>query len=173
MFPTIICFGANAAMPHHMPDDTKLGANEFVLIDCGSRYRNYCSDVTRTFIYKPDRKIAKYKKMLDMYNVVAQAQRIGMSEVMAGAQGKAAHLAAQDCIDKASKGVYKGTFIHSLGHPIGVEVHDVGVGLYPSEKDKLREGMVVSVEPGIYIPGFGGVRIEDDVLVTKKGMRVL
>ncbi len=172
-FPTIVCFAANSALPHHMPENAKLRKNSFVLIDCGARYDNYCADVTRTFIFKPEKRSGKYKKMVEIYNTVKEAQHIGISSVKAGVTGKTVHNKVSRFIDTAKSGKYKGKFIHSLGHPIGIEVHDVGVGLNQIEDRKLQENMVVSVEPGIYIPGFGGVRIEDGVLVTKKGAKVL
>ena len=172
-FPTIVCFGANASIPHHTPGPTRLTPNNFVLIDCGCTYGSYCSDVTRTFIFKPQKGSPKYKTMMEMLQTVREAQRIAMGSIRPGIPGKKAHLAAEKIINEAHGGKFKGKFIHSLGHPVGIEVHDVGAGLYPSETEKLQEGMVVSNEPGIYIEGFGGVRIEDDVLVTKGGPKTL
>lgn len=164
-FESIVSFGANAALPHHTPDDTKLKENEFVLLDVGARYRNYCADMTRTFIYAPDKKTMKYKRMEAIIDTVKEAQKIGLSRIKDGADGSAAHMEVADFINKAKGGIYKGRFIHSLGHQIGIDVHD-GVGLTTISK-KLRSGMVVSDEPGIYITGFGGARFEDDVLVGK------
>ncbi len=172
-FPTIVCFGANSAIPHYVPADARLEPNSFVLIDCGTKYGNYCSDVTRTFIYKPKKKSEKYRKMMDMYKTVKEAQLLALKSVKPGVKGSVPHNIAAEHIDKAFNGRYKGKFIHTLGHAIGIEVHDPGTGFFPSETDKLREGMVISDEPGIYVNGFGGVRIEDDVLVTKKGAKIL
>lgn len=172
-FPTIVCFGANSAVPHHMPTNAKLLPNSFVLIDCGSKYGNYCSDVTRTFIYKPQKNSQKYKKMIEMYKTVKEAQRLALKSVKPGIKGSVPHNVAAEHINKAFGGRYNGKFIHALGHSIGIEVHDPGTGFFPSETEKLREGMVISDEPGIYITGFGGVRIEDDVLVTKNGAKML
>lgn len=172
-FPTIVCFGANSAIPHYVPANAKLEPNSFILIDCGTKYRNYCSDVTRTFIYKPEKSTEKYKKMMEMYRTVKEAQTLALWSVKPGIKGSVPHNIAAKHIDKVFNGRYKGRFIHSLGHAIGIEVHDPGTGFFPSETDKLQEGMVISDEPGIYVPGFGGVRIEDEVLITGKGAKFL
>ena len=172
-FPSLICFDKNSAYPHHLPNDTRLRPNSLVLLDCGSKYKNYCSDVTRTFIHAPDKKSDKYKRMVEMLAVVKEAQSLGISKVRIGAKGSAAHNAVADFLDKTRGGKYKGKFIHGLGHAIGIDVHDPGTGLFPSSDARLQENMVTSVEPGVYIVGFGGVRIEDDIVVTKKGAKVI
>ncbi len=172
-FPTIVCFGETSSLPHHMPENRRLQKSSFILIDCGSIYKNYCSDVTRTFIFKPDKKSSKYTQMLEMYNIVKEAQRLAFLSMKPGTKCNVPHNIASNYINKAAKGKYKGKFIHSLGHAIGIEVHDLGPGLYPSSKERMEPGMVFSDEPGIYIPGFGGVRIEDDVLITKKGAVII
>jgi Xaa-Pro dipeptidase len=170
-FDSIVSFGKNSALPHHMPDDTKLRPNEYILLDVGAKYRNYCADITRTFAFKPDRKSARYKRMERIYDTVKQAQEIGFRLLKDGADGSSAQRAVEDYIDHAAHGAYKGRFIHSLGHQIGIDVHD-GIGMSRTQKI-LRSGMIVSDEPGIYIEGFGGVRIEDDVLITKSGAKML
>lgn len=174
-FPSIVCFGRNAAFPHHSPDDTRLRYGDFVLIDVGCKVRNYCSDVTRTTIFGSDaRKIKDFAKKKRMLDIVKEAQHLAIDTIKVGKNGSVPHMAAQKCIDSADKGAYKGTFIHSLGHSIGIEVHDgSGRFLSPGSDLILREGMVTSVEPGIYLEGFGGVRFEDDILVTKKGAVIL
>lgn len=172
-FQTIVCFGENAALPHHAPGQKRLERNTFVLIDCGARYRSYCSDTTRTFIFRPERGSRKFAQMEDMISTVARAQSEAMPLIRAGLPGKEAHLRAAQVIDTASGGRYNGMFIHSLGHSLGIDVHDLGPRLGPSVNRKLEENMVLSNEPGIYMPGFGGVRIEDDIVVTKRGGRLV
>lgn len=168
-FESIVSFGANAALPHHMPDGTRLKPNSFLLVDVGAKYKNYCADITRTFIFRPDLKSEKYKRMRRMYDTVKEAQRLALREIRPGRMGGAAHTTAEDFINKANGGEFRGKFTHSLGHSIGIDVHDGGIGLSPRMKLKIKEGMIFSDEPGIYIVGFGGVRIEDDVVVTKRG----
>ncbi len=172
-FPTIVCFGKNAALPHHFPDGTKLKKGDFILIDAGSRNKNYCSDITRTFLFGIKSR-EDYEKKMAIYNAVKQAQQLAISKIKQGVKGGAVDNAARDYINSVENGKYKNTFIHSLGHSIGIEVHDgSGRMLGPGSLQVLKEGMITSVEPGIYINGFGGVRIEDDVLVTTKGGKVL
>ena len=172
-FASIVSFDKNAALPHHMPDDTKLKPNSIVLLDVGVSYKNYCSDVTRTFIFKPDRKSAKHAKMIEIYGIVKGAQQEALKAIKPGASAASIHNIAADYINKAAGGKYKGTFIHSLGHSLGIDVHDGGIGFSPGYRQKLKAGMVITDEPGIYVVGFGGVRIEDDVLVTKTGAKIL
>ncbi len=174
-FPSIVCFGKNAALPHHGPDGTRLKYGDLVLIDVGVKVRNYCSDVTRTTIFGSEAgRIKDYARKKRIINIVKEAQRLAMLTIKEGIKGEKPHVTAQRYIDAADKGAYKGTFIHSLGHSIGIEVHD-GSGRFLSAGSTmiLKEGMVSSVEPGIYIPGFGGARFEDDILVTKKGYKIL
>ncbi len=171
-FDTIVCFGMNAAVPHHAPGSTRLSSNSFVLIDAGARYMNYCSDVTRTFIFKPDRKSSGYRRMAQMHDTVKEAQKAAFDSIKAGVYADEIHKKAADYINSAYNGIYKGRFIHSLGHSVGIDVHD-GPGFSPNEHYRLKAGMVISNEPGIYVEGFGGVRIEDDILVTEKGATIL
>jgi Xaa-Pro dipeptidase len=172
-FSSVVSFGKNAALPHHMPDNTKLVPNSFVLMDVGARYKNYCADVTRTLIFKPDKESEKYKRMLMMYKTVEEAQKITLRTMKCGVEASKPHIDAENFINAAHDCAFKGKFIHSLGHSVGIDVHDGRIGLSPNMHFKLREGMVFSDEPGIYEVGFGGVRIEDCVLVTKNGGVIL
>ena len=171
-FDTIVSFGKNSALPHHAPDSTKLKRNEIVLIDMGARYENYCSDITRTFMFMPDPSSSKYKRFMGMYKTVMRAKRESIALTTIGRNGADAHNCAEKVINESDNGKYKGLFIHGLGHPVGLDVHDKGPGL-ASREGKLEENMVVSNEPGIYIEGFGGVRLEDDILITKNGPMII
>jgi Xaa-Pro dipeptidase len=170
-FETIVCFGKNSALPHHSPGLTKLKNGDIVLIDAGARYENYCSDMTRTFIYKASKGKDRDKKR-EIYDVVKTAQAKAIDAIKKGAVGNDIDKIARDYINNFGNGKYRGKFIHSLGHSVGIEVHD-GKGFQPGSKLKLKPGMVITVEPGVYVDDFGGVRIEDDVLVTSDGAEVL
>ena len=164
-FPPIVSFGKTSAIPHYSPGNVKLKKGNFVLTDFGGTYRRYCSDITRTFIFgKAD------SKQRNLYDTVLASQKSALSVMKAGLMEKQADAAARKVID-ASR--FKGRFIHSLGHGLGLQVHDGLPILWPKGKNRLEAGMVVTVEPGAYLPGFGGVRIEDDVVITGNGIRVL
>ncbi|MGC8680184.1 MAG: M24 family metallopeptidase [Candidatus Micrarchaeia archaeon] len=171
-FETIVAFGQNSALPHHFSSDSKLKENSFILIDCGTKYRNYCADVTRTFIFKPDKNSTKYKKMNKIYDTVKNAQMLGINSIHEGVYSNEPYEKVLNYINTVNNGAFKDTFIHSLGHPVGLNVHDEGP-IMGRSKELLKENMVLSVEPGIYIIGFGGVRIEDDVVIKKHGAEVL
>ena len=172
-FKTIVCFGKNAALPHHFPDETRLKYGDIILIDAGARCSNYCSDMTRTFIFGRDKpSISRVDEKEEMVKVAKEAQVMAIRAIRPGVRGKDIDKVARDHIEGFGGGKYKGKFIHSLGHSVGIEVHD-GAGFSPNEETVLEEGMVITAEPGIYINGFCGVRIEDDVLVTKDGALVL
>ncbi len=163
-FETISSFGENSAEPHYTSGGRELRKGDFALFDFGARYERYNSDITRTFVLgKAD------KKHREIYDVVREAQQAGIDAIKAGAMGPEVDAAARKVIERAG---YGERFIHSLGHGLGLKVHDGG-GLSPNIKMELKENMVLTVEPGIYIPGFGGVRIEDDVLVKRNGAEVL
>ncbi len=159
-FSTIVAFGTNSSMPHYSPGNKKLRKNEFVLIDFGAEYDMYCSDMTRTVVFG---KASAQQK--EMYDIVREAQQKSMHAIRENVNGKDIDKIARDVID-ATK--YKGRFIHSLGHGIGMEVHD-HPALSANYDFPLKANMVITDEPGVYVPNVGGVRIEDDVIVTKDG----
>lgn len=159
-FFTGVAFGDNTAVPHHHPSARKLGKNEFVLMDYGAMYQGYWSDITRTFVYGK-----ASEKQVDIHKTVLRAQNIAFDSILEGERGCDVHAKIRDFINSTE---YKGKFIHGLGHGLGMNVHD-HPAMGNNSEIVLKEGMVVTVEPGIYISDFGGVRIEDDIVVTKSG----
>ena len=156
-FDTISAFGPNSAEPHHSPSERKLKKGDAALFDLGSKYGMYSSDLTRTvFFGKPEDVLRR------AYDVVLKAKNAGMAEMKNGAPVKNADNAAREVIDASE---FKGKFIHSFGHGIGMNVHE-DPSVSSRSEDVFRTGMVVSAEPGIYLPGIGGIRIEDTVLIT-------
>ncbi len=173
-FDTIICFGKNSALPHHSPDNSKLRENSIILIDAGAKWGNYCSDLTRSFFFRPQKSSRQYREFEEMYSTVEEAQAAAFVSIKAGVSASAPHMVAENIIDEAYGGKYAGKFIHSLGHSIGIEVHDESmISLSPRSKETLLKGMVFSDEPGIYVVGKGGVRLEEDVLVGSGSSSVL
>lgn len=164
-FETISSFGKNSAEPHYTNGDTKLIKGDFILCDFGACYKRYNSDITRTFVFGNANN--KQKKM---YETVLNAQKKAFQIIKPGVTGKQVHDAVNKSINQSE---FNGCFIHSTGHSIGLSVHDGSFGLNPNSNIKLRENMILTIEPGVYIPNFGGVRIEDDILVTKKGCEKL
>ncbi|MDD3715709.1 MAG: aminopeptidase P family protein [Candidatus Marinimicrobia bacterium] len=163
-FDTIVASGVNGAKPHHKPGDKLLREGEFITIDFGAMYQGYHADVTRTVcLGKAD---AKQK---EIYDIVLQAQLKALAFIRAGITGKAADAVARDLI--VQKG-YGENFGHGLGHGLGYEIH-AEPRLSPKYEEKLQVNQIVTVEPGIYIPGWGGVRIEDNVVVKEKDCRNL
>ncbi|WP_412031378.1 aminopeptidase P family protein [Metamycoplasma buccale] len=164
-FETIIAFGANAAEPHHHPTNKKLADGDIVKIDFGAQFEGWASDITRTFFFgKP-----KAQELIKVLEVVTEAQRLGREAVRPGITTKEIDNICRDYIEKQGYGKF---FTHSTGHGVGIDVHELPYVNKVSETT-LEEGMVITVEPGIYIEGIGGVRIEDTILVTKEGSRVL
>lgn len=157
-FDSIVAFGESSALPHYSAGERRLRRGDNVLVDVGSRYRLYCSDITRTFFF--GRAIQSQR---EAYSKVLEAQTKAIEQIREGVSGRAVHQTAARVIDRSE---FKGRFTHGLGHSLGLEVHD-GPGLSLRNAARLKRDMVVTVEPGIYLPGEGGVRIEDDVLVTK------
>ena len=160
-FDNIVAFGTNTAVPHHHPTTKKLEKNELITIDIGAKVNGYCGDMTRTFcLGRPNEKLAKIHK------IVLQAQTFALKNLKAGMTGREAHLLASEYITANG---YGQEFTHGLGHGVGVEVHELPT-LALRYDEPLKENMVVSVEPGIYIDGFGGVRIEDLVVIKEDGI---
>ncbi len=151
-FPVIVAGGINAAVPHHVPTDKPLKAGESIVLDFGFKVDGYCSDFTRTvFIKKVPEDLER------MYLAAEKAYRLGVAAVKNNVSAHKVDAAARDHLSKAG---YGESFIHSLGHGTGLEVHE-SPSLSPQSKDILKTGMVFSIEPGIYIPQVGGIRIED------------
>lgn len=163
-YTTIVASGERSALPHGLASDKKLGMNEFITLDFGANYEGYCSDLTRTvFIGTPTEKQKK------IYEIVLEANRTTLAGIKPGMSAKEADSLGRDVITKYGYGEYFG---HGLGHAFGLEIHEP-LRLSQTSKDILEPGMVLTVEPGIYIPGFGGVRIEDDIVITETGIEVL
>lgn len=157
-FEPIVGFGANSAVPHHQNTHKKLKKGDMILIDMGMKFQGYCSDMTRVFFTKkPTNEQAR------VYNAVLEAQKIAIAEIKAGAK-----CALTDKKARKSLGDLNEYFKHSLGHGIGLDVHE-NPSLSQKSKETFKEGMVVTVEPGVYLEGKFGVRIEDMGRVTKSG----
>ncbi|MDP2720866.1 MAG: Xaa-Pro peptidase family protein [bacterium] len=161
--PFIVAAGANSSMAHYGAGDTKVKKGDALQIDYGCVYAGYHCDISRVvFVGKPD------TKQKEIYNLVIEAQKIGIEMVKEGRNAGVIDKKVRNFLEKRTKYYYK----HSLGHGVGLEVHELpSVSL--TRKNKLVAGNVITIEPGIYIPGWGGVRIEDMVLVTKTGSEVL
>jgi Xaa-Pro dipeptidase len=164
-FESLVSFGKNSALPHYSAGQAKLKKGQFVLTDYGTKWMRYCSDITRTLVY--GRTSREQKRM---YEIVKEANEVAIENCRATMTGAEVHLKAADLINSTE---YKGRFTHSLGHSLGLAVHDPGAGLSLRNKAKLEPGMVLTVEPGIYVPSIGGVRIEDNVLITKNRPKIL
>jgi Xaa-Pro aminopeptidase len=163
-FDTILAAGPNSAYPHAKPGDSKLKNGQFVKMDYGAYYNQYASDLTRTIVLGK-----ATSKMKEIYDTVREAQLRAIAAIKPGLRGKDIDAVARNYITE--KG-YGENFGHGLGHSLGRLVHD-GPGLSMTSDIVLQPGMVMTVEPGIYIEGLGGVRIEDDVVVAEKGSEIL
>ena len=159
-FDPIIASGPNGSMPHAVPSEKKVQKGEFITMDFGCVYQGYCSDMTRTVALG---QVSDEQK--EVYNIVLQAQLAGIATARAGVTGAAVDGAARDYIAKAGYGQYFG---HGFGHSVGVEIHE-SPNANPTNDKPLPAGAVISAEPGIYIPGKFGVRIEDVIVVGEDG----
>jgi Xaa-Pro aminopeptidase len=163
-FPTIAAVNANAALPHYRPGQTVVPKNGLLLIDWGARLGEYCGDLTRVLLLGRIR-----PRIRQLYQAVLDAQLTAIEAIRPGTPCRRVDLAARRVLDQADLAPY---FVHGLGHGLGLEVHEAP-RLSASSKDVLEPGMVVTVEPGVYLPGEAGIRIEDDVVVTETGCEVL
>ncbi len=163
-FETIIASGERAALPHARSSDRVVGSGDILLIDFGAESGGYCSDITRTFVV--GKATAEQR---EIHDVVRESNATASGAIRAGMRGKDADALARGYIERRGWGE---AFGHSLGHGIGLEVHE-GPRLSKLNDNPLPVGAVVTIEPGIYRPGWGGVRIEDDVLLTAEGREVL
>jgi Xaa-Pro aminopeptidase len=171
-FPTIVAVGERAALPHAPPTGRAVAGAELVLVDWGASGRLYKSDLTRVLVSpngRPSSRPAGDGKLEEVYGVVLRAQEAAIRAVRPGAKGHEVDAAARAVIAAAGYGDHFG---HGLGHGLGLQVHEAPA-LRPNSEAVLQPGMIVTVEPGVYLAGWGGVRIEDDVLVTEDGCEVL
>lgn len=163
-FETIVASGQRGAMPHGSATGKRIKKGELVVVDAGARFSGYNSDMTRTYCCgRADRERKK------VFDAVLSAQQRAIEKVRSGVCAKEVDRAARDHIKKAGYGKY---FCHGTGHGVGLDVHE-RPSIGPASDDVLEDGMVITIEPGIYIPGLGGVRIEDMVMVDGGGCVVL
>ena len=164
-FDTIVVSGENEALPHGQPSDKIIKEGELITVDFGCKYQGYCSDFTRTFAVGKEID----PKLKEIYQIVKEAQWKGIQAVKAGVKCSEIDQIVRDYIQQEGYGKY---FVHSTGHGLGIEVHE-NPSISSRDNTILQPGMVITIEPGIYIPSLGGVRIEDDVLVTETGYELL
>lgn len=159
-FEPIVAFGKNSSVPHHKSDNTILKKDDLVLIDMGMKYKNYCSDMTRViFLAKPT---PLQKKV---FSIVSAAQKNAINKVRIDMLEQKIDSAARETIESHG---YSENFGHGTGHGVGLDIHE-SPNLSPLGKQKIKKGMVMTIEPGIYLPGKFGIRLENMILVTEKG----
>ncbi|WP_020616804.1 M24 family metallopeptidase [Paenibacillus daejeonensis] len=163
-FDTIVASGERSALPHGVASSRVIGNNEFVKLDFGAYYHGYCSDLTRTVVV--GQPTDKHK---EIYSIVLEAQMHALDHIRPGMTGVEADALTRDIITRYGYGDHFG---HGTGHGLGMEIHEAP-RLSRLSQTVLTPGMTVTVEPGIYLPGFGGVRIEDDIVITDNGIKIL
>lgn len=177
-FSPIVLFGKNCAFPHGKSTSKKLTYGDFITLDYGASYKNYLVDMTRTFAfinkndkYELNRSSLKNNKLWKIYEIVYEAQKRAIQNCKPGIKISFLDKIARQYIIEQGYGKY---FIHNLGHGVGLEIHEepfIKQNIFP--ENILKEGMIITIEPGIYIKGIGGVRIEDTILITKTGYKIL
>jgi len=162
-FPPIVLFGERTSLPHGRPTARKLRKDELILLDLGAKVKGYCADLTATLFFGN-----VSNKWLQIYKLVSEAQKKGINEVKPGVKSSQIDESVRKVIEK---GGYREAFLHTSGHGVGLQIHEKPFLKFNSE-EVLKEGMVFTIEPGIYLPGQGGVRLEEMFLVTKEGGKV-
>lgn len=168
-FDTIVASGPRGAMPHGKASDKIIDAGEMVTLDFGAQHQGYCSDMTRTFLVARQGQTPEAHPLYAVYQTVLAAQLAAINAIRPGVPCHAVDAAARETIARAG---YGPQFGHNTGHAIGIDVHE-NPRFSPTDATLLKPGMLLTVEPGIYLDGVGGVRIEDVVLVTHTGAEVL
>jgi Xaa-Pro aminopeptidase len=163
-FEPIVASGVRSAMPHARASSKRFQKGDFVTLDFGALYEGYVCDITRTVVI--GKATLRQKKI---YNLVLRAQTKAIKNACSGMKGFELDKVARDVINNAG---FKDYFGHGLGHGIGLLVHD-SPGINTKSQEVLKPGMVITIEPGVYFPGWGGVRIEDDILITRNGCKIL
>lgn len=163
-FDTMVLTGANSALPHGNPGNTKIKKGDLVLFDLGVVYEGYCSDITRTFAYGH---VSEEQKTI--YNTVLKAELAAIDACVLGTELGKIDIAARTVIEEAGYGEY---FTHRIGHGLGMDVHEFP-SMSATNKMPLEKGMLFTIEPGIYVPNVGGVRIEDDIYMTENGPEIV
>jgi len=169
-FNTIVASGSRSAFPHALTSDKKIEKGDLIIVDIGAKLNGYCSDMTRTFIFEPG-KSKNCEKKKELINLVNDGQKFGLENVNIGKKGSELDKMVRDYF-KNEKEEWGDRFIHSLGHGVGIDIHEDPY-LTPISEDVLKEGMCVTVEPGLYIPELGGARTEDLIVVKKEGFEIL